>query len=334
MAKASTTNVVGNREDLSDLLTLLEPEMTPVTSMARKTKANGALFEWQVDALTAPTFGGVDEGEDVTSFDNKGANRARLSNNIQKFRRTFAVSDIQELVNTAGVPSEFARAQSLAAREIKRDVEAAICSSQDKQSQGGAGTPYKTRGFFRFMGWDGTNDNQYPSDIPTDQRNHTAPGTDAVAASNATSITEAEFNLVFQKIYEANGAPSGNFTVVPAPTLRRQLTDFARASDATYRQTQSADGKRITRSVTSYDGDFGVVDILAPSVFLDRTSGSDTISQYEGLILSPGMFSLHTLKAEARTELEDQGGGRRGFCDIICGLAVDAPKAHGYIYEG
>ena len=39
---------------------------------------------------------------------------------------------------------------------------------------------------------------------------------------------------------------------------------------------------------------------------------------------------MHSLKAESVTELENQGGGRRGFVDVIAGLACYAPKAHGY----
>ena len=28
--------------------------------------------------------------------------------------------------------------------------------------------------------------------------------------------------------------------------------------------------------------------------------------------------------------LENRGGGRRGFADLVAGLAVYSPKAHGY----
>lgn len=329
MAKATTLNVTGNRENLTDILTLLEPEMTPVTSMARKKKASGAFVEWQVDALAEPVFAGVDEGKDVDTFDNKGANRARMGNYIQKDRRTFQVSDIQELVDTAGVKSEFARSQALAARELKRDVEASLCSSQDRQQQGGAGTPYKSRGMFRFLGFNGTAGDNFPSDVPTDQQ----VMTDALGDYGA-GLTEAELNGVLQELYTNNGAPSGNYSLVGSPTTRRAVSEFTReSSEATYRVTQSAESKKFTLSVTLYDGDFGMVNILPASLFLDRTSGSATIPAERALILDPGSFSLALLKAESRTELEDQGGGRRGFCDIIYSLCVESPKANGFLYS-
>ena len=41
MAKAATYNTAGNREDLSDAISLLEPEATPLTSLAKKETATG-----------------------------------------------------------------------------------------------------------------------------------------------------------------------------------------------------------------------------------------------------------------------------------------------------
>ena len=319
MAKSASYNVAGNREDLSDILTILEPESTPLTSMANKATASGTFFEVQVDDLSVAEFSGVNEGEDVQNFSNKAANRARIGNYVQKFRRTYAVSDIQEIVDTAGVASEFANAESKAVREIKRDMEAAFCSSQDRQADSGAGAPYKTRGMFKFLGLGG-----HPSDIPTFARN--------VANDTSATISEANFNSVLQELYEANGMPGGQLTLIAGPTLKKEISDFSRQAGGAgfaYQVTQPAESKKITLSVSVYEGDFGVVNIL-PSTLLNRTSGSATIDGDAGLLIDPDYVAIHTLKAESNSELENQGGGRRGFCDVIAGLAVHSPKAHGY----
>jgi hypothetical protein len=110
MAKSASYNTAGNRESLLDIITILEPESTPLTSLANKLNATGTFNEVMVDDLSVASFDGVNEGEDVTSFDNKAANRARIGNYVQKFRRSYAVSDIQEIVDTAGVASEYANA--------------------------------------------------------------------------------------------------------------------------------------------------------------------------------------------------------------------------------
>ena len=319
MAKAATYSVSGNREDLSDVLTILEPEATPFVSMAKKANATGTFFEVQTQSLDQPSFDGVNEGEDVTSFSNKSADRVRLGNYIQKFRRSFQVSDIQELVDTAGVSSEFAHSEALAVREIKRDVESAVCSAQDRQADSGTGSPYKTRGMFKWLGVGGQ-----PSDVPTAFQN--------VANNTDATQTETTFNEVLQELYEANGMPGGQLTLIAGPTLKKEISDFSRQAGGAgfaYQVTQPAESKKITLTVNLYEGDFGQVAIL-PSVFLNRTSGSSTIDGDAGLLIDPDYVAIHTLKAESNTELENQGGGRRGFADIICGLACHSPKAHGF----
>ncbi len=317
MAKAASYNVAGNREDLSDILTILEPEVTPVTSMAKKQKASATFFEWQVDDLQEVEFAGVNEGEDVSSFTNASANRARLGNYIQKFRRTFAVSDIQELTDTAAVSSEFAYAEGKAAREIKRDVEAAICSDQDRQQDGGTGSPYKTRGLYNWLGT--------PADVPAEFR--------SVGQQQAT-LTEDNLNSMLQSVYESNGMPGGQLTLVAGPTTKRDITDFSRGEGAVqnnnvYRVTQDGASKKITLTVNMYEGDFGNIAVV-PSLFVNRATGGGVTAavQESALLIDPEYIALHQLKAESKSELEDQGGGRRGFCDIICGLACLAPKAH------
>ena len=67
-----------------------------------------------------------------------------------------------------------------------------------------------------------------------------------------------------------------------------------------------------------------------PSLFINRTSGSDTVDADAGLLIDPEYVSMMSLKAESVTELENQGGGRRGFVDVVLDLACLSPVAHGY----
>lgn len=319
MAKATSYNSVGNREDLLSTISVLEPESTPFVSMMKKTKATGTFFEWQCDKLRSPSFDGVSEGLDVESFTNQSEDRARLGNYVMKLRETYMISDIQQLVDTAGISSEVARAQSHAVRSIKRSLESAFCSAQDRQADAGSGTPYKTRGMLKWLGSGGQ-----PSDIPTDYQ--------CVASDTTATQTETTFNSVLQELYEANGMPGGQLTLIAGPSLKQEISNFSRAVASvqnTYNVTQAADSKKITLSVNLYDGDFGTV-AVTPSVFINRTSGSDTVDGDAGLLIDPEYVGMHSLKAESSSQLEDQGGGQRGYVDIIAGLAVYSPKAHGF----
>ena len=142
---------------MTDVLTILAPEETPALSSANKQKANATFVEWTVDGLADPVTTGISEGADVTTFTDQFASRARLGNYIQKFRRDFMVSDLQEAVDSVG-PAKVAQAEAKAIRELKRDVEATILSDNDRQAETGA-VPYKMRGLGKFL--DGNN-----ADIP------------------------------------------------------------------------------------------------------------------------------------------------------------------------
>jgi hypothetical protein len=319
MASSTSYNTAGNREDLTDIISILEPESTPFVSMMKKGRATGTFVEWQADKLSTPDFDGVNEGEDVSSFKNQAEDRARLGNYVQKFRDTFQVSDIQELVDTAGVANEFANAEAKAVRNVKRSIESAFCSSQDRQAEAGSGTPYKTRGMLKWLGVGGQ-----PSDIPAAYQN--------VANDTTGTQTEATFNSVLQELYEANGMPGGQLTLIAGPSLKQEISNFSRQASATnntYVINQDAESRKITLTVNLYEGDFGNVAIV-PSLFVNRTSGSDTVDADAGLLIDPEYVGMHSLKAESATELEDQGGGRRGFVDVIASLACYSPKAHGY----
>lgn len=319
MAQSTSYNTAGNREDLTDIISILEPESTPFVSMMQKGRATGTFVEWQADKLSTPDFDGVNEGEDVSSFKNQAEDRARLGNFVQKFRDTFQVSDIQELVDTAGVANEFANAEAKAVRNVKRSIESAFCSSQDRQSDAGSGTPYKTRGMLKWLGVGGQ-----PSDIPAAYQN--------VANDTTGTQTEATFNSVLQELYQANGMPGGQLTLIAGPSLKQEISNFSRqlaAANGTYVVNQDAESRKITLTVNLYEGDFGNVAIV-PSLFVNRTSGSDTVDADAGLLIDPEFVGMHSLKAESATELEDQGGGRRGFVDVIAALACYSPKAHGF----
>ena len=325
MAQAASYNVAGNREQILDVLTILEPEETPVVSMAKKLPATAPFVEWQVDNLAQPNISGVSEGEDVSSFDNKAVNRTKQGNYVQKFRRQWMVSDIQELVNTAGVSSEVANSEAKSLRELKIDLEVAICSSEDRQAEGGAGSPYLTRGLGKWLG--NADFTGAPADLPAA---YTLP---TGSSDNTGTISEAIFNSVLQSRYQTVGSANSKLTLVAGPALKTQISNFTRSEGAAreinYHVNQEATSKTVTFSVNVYDGDFGLVNIV-PSLFNNRTAAApDTLDDDFGYLIDPDLIGLLVLKAESNTELENQGGGRRGYTDVIAGLACFNPLGFG-----
>jgi len=158
-----TTNTgsgVSNREDLTDVLTILAPEETPILSSANKERASATNVEWTVDSLSAPQTAGIAEGADVTAFTDQFAGRARLGNRVQKFRRDYMVSDMQEAVDSVG-PAKIAQAEAKAIRELKRDIEATLAGTQDSAVENGAGVANALRGLGDWI------DSAGPADVPS-----------------------------------------------------------------------------------------------------------------------------------------------------------------------
>jgi hypothetical protein len=310
-------SAVSNREQLLDVLTILAPEETPILSMAPKSKATSTFVEWTVDKLNPVNTDGIAEGADVTSFTNQFENRARLGNYIQKFRRDFKVSDLQQAVDSVG-PAKIAEAEAKAVREIKRDIEATICSNNDRQAQSGGGLPYKMRGLGDWI------DSAGPSEVPLDYR------TPAASIHASSAFTETKLNDIITSIYRESGNMQ-NLTLVADTALRRQISNFARtetvSGDAIYNVNQDADAKKITFSVSLYDSDHGMISI----VNMNPDCAPDTSLKDTGYFIDPSMIGVAELIPLGSTMLENQGGGERGYVDAALTLLVKHPGAFGKI---
>jgi hypothetical protein len=250
----------------------------------------------------------------VTSFDDKFASRARLGNYTQIFRRDYIVSNLQQAVSSVG-PANVAQAEAKSMRELKRDVEAAICSDNDRTVENGAGTPYALRGLGDWL------DSAGPSDVPAAYRTPTA----SILAAEPTDTT---FNNVIASIYTVNGE-ANNLTLIAGVALRKVISNFQRssgqaASEAVYRVNQDASSKKITHAVTLYESDFGIVNVI-------NANPACLPNQNRGYVVNPKYLGFNTLIPMGSTRLENQGGGERGFVDMVGTLVCKHPGAHGKI---
>jgi len=325
-----TTNTgsgVSNREDLTDVLTILAPEETPILSSANKERATATNVEWTVDSLAAPQTAGISEGADVTAFTDKFAGRARLGNRVQKFRRDFMVSDMQEAVDSVG-PAKIAQAEAKAIRELKRDIEATIAGTQDSATENGAGVANQLRGLGDWL------DSAGPADVPASFRTP-ADSIYTAAEANASPFSESDLNSIISSIFRVTGSAS-NLMLVADTGLRQVIADFARVSAGATENIRSVnyngESGTIKLSVDLYESDHGVVSIVnqnpdcAPSFGGNTTTGS-------GYIVNPEYYGIHELIPMGSTRLPNLGGGERGFVDCALTLGVYHPGAHGVIQD-
>ena len=321
-----TTNTgsgVSNREDLTDVLTILAPEETPILSSAIKQRASATFVEWTVDSLGAPNTAGISEGADVTAFTDQFAGRAKLGNRVQKFRRDYMVSDLQEAVDSVG-PAKIAQAEAKAIRELKRDIEATIASANTQATENGAGVANALGGLGDWIQAAAGSGN-VPAAFQTPGASVLDPG---------ATINESEFNTVITSIFGVTGTTS-NLMLVADTTLRNQISDFARTSGSandTFRSVNyDGNSGSIKLSVDLYESDHGVVSIVNGNPDCMPTQAGT--AGMMGYLINPEYYGIHELIPMGSTRLPNLGGGERGFVDCALTLGVYHPGAHGVIQD-
>ncbi|WP_457641452.1 DUF5309 domain-containing protein [Persephonella sp.] len=226
----TTYTAVGNREDLSDIITNIAPTETPLYSMFGKSTAKSTYHEWLEDDLSAPGANAQVEGADYTI--NTATTRTRKGNYTQIFSKGYGVSGTQEAVLKAGIKSEIAYQMAKAMKEIARDVEYAIINNTAAVA-GNATTARQMGGVQAFV-------------------------TTNVLANAGTprALTETLLNDGLQQAWESGGNPD---VVVVNGANKRTISGFtAGATKEIY-----AKDKRLVASVDVYESDFGLVRIIA-----------------------------------------------------------------------
>ena len=319
----NTGSAVSNREDLTDVLTILAPEETPILSSADKQKASATFVEWTVDSLSAPSTAGISEGADVTAFTDQFAGRAKLGNRVQKFRRDYMVSDMQEAVDSVG-PAKIAQAEAKAIRELKRDIEATLASANTQATENGAGTANALGGLGDWI-QNAAGSGNVPAAFQT-------PAASVVDAG--ATLSESEFNGLITSIFGVTGS-TNNLMLIADTTLRSDISDFARTTASATDNVRSVnyDGNsgEIKLSVDLYQSDHGIVSIVNGNPDCMPTQGGT--AGMMGYLVNPEYYGVHELIPMGSTRLPNLGGGERGFVDCALTLGVYHPGAHGKIVD-
>jgi hypothetical protein len=322
----------GKREDLANLIALVDAKDTPFTSMAKKGAEPGnTLFRWQADRLpstSAPTP--VVDGTDVTSYDNytvDGANqyRVELSNRIQVFRKSVRVSKLTQssVTNVAGVRDELSNNVSKAITLIKREMEVAMCSSQGAQVDNGT-VGYRTRGLDK---WIVTAANIDTVDLPAAASSF-CPSASQISTVGTAALTESVVQDVLTGIYSQTGQFK-NYDAIVGPTLKRAFTNLVFTTSAagtnqynTIRTlTRDSSEPSYISSVDVFEGDFGQIR-LHPSLFLKNN--------FSGYIIPFDMLEVRYGGNVAEvSELPNAGGGEARLVEAVAGLCVYNPLAFG-----
>jgi hypothetical protein len=336
MAKLLEKDIVnaGKREDLANLIAMVDAKDTPFTSMAKKAAQPGnTIFRWQADRLpatTAPTP--VVDGTDVDlttgvsnyTVDGGTQYRVELSNRIQIFREAIRVSPLtQDVAVIAGVKSELANQTSKAMTLIKRKMEVAMCANQAAQVDNGT-VGYRTRGLDK---WIVTSANIDTVDLPA-AASAFCPAASQISTVGTASLTETVVQDVLTGIYSQTGQFK-NYDAIVGPTLKRAFTNlvFTTAASGTNAYNtirtlnRESNDSVYASSVDVFEGDFGQIR-LHPSLFLKNN--------FSGYIIPFDLVEVRYGGNVAQVkELQDNGGGPARLIEAVAGLCIHNPLAFG-----
>ena len=138
------TNSVGNsisqstniREDVEDIIWMLDPMDTWALSNLDKVDASNTYHEWLGDNLASAASNIVREGDDASFSTAYPAQR--YGNYCQILNKTFVVSDTLETVKKIGRSTESGRLGTKLLKELKRDWELALVGNQASSAGGSA----------------------------------------------------------------------------------------------------------------------------------------------------------------------------------------------------
>ena len=275
MALATSYNVTsakGAREDLLNILRLVEPTVTPLYSTLKQTKAPQALLvEWLVDTLSSPDITGVVDGVDLsltaggTDFVNQIDSRARMGNRVTTLRRTYAVSRQAQMIDVAPGERLLAASKAKSLVELKRDIEAAI-GSGNSQVTGSSTVAALSTGLGEF-----SNPSAGTGDVPAGFTAVSGSRFDLSNTVGSNTMAESDLRDLLQAVYEASGSKT-DYRLFAGPSVVNEISDFSRASAGSATFEQSVAGGTLKLSISEYQSDYGVLKVI-PDLFLGREEG-------------------------------------------------------------
>jgi len=246
----ATYEAIGNREDLSDEIFRIDPTDTPFMSGIERTTAKAVNHEWQTQALASvDTTNAVLEGDDATT--DAATPTVRLGNICQISDKVARVTGTQQAVDHAGRDDELAYQEMLKGLELKRDMEAILCGTNQAKNTGAAATARKTAS---VLSWIKTNTSKGTAGGAADPS--AADGTGTRTDGTQIAFTEARLKTVLQSIWTSGGKPG----MIMTGGFNKQVFSTFQGRATAMEDTKS---KKIVASVTAYDSDFGELKIVA-----------------------------------------------------------------------
>lgn len=280
----SAFDAVGNKEDLSDIITNIAPEEAPFYDRMGTTKAEATYHEFLTDTLAAATANAQVEGKTFSATAITAP--VRYGNYVQLFTKEFTISDIQEVVKKAGRAKESAYQMQNKIKEMKRDCEFALFNMvASAGASGGEGTARQMKTVYGWVA--GTSNTGTNSNLVSTS----ATGTDY-------TMTEADLNNLLEQVWEDGGKPNAIYC---GGKIKKRIAVFATSTSRVWEGS-----KKVVNALDVYESDFGVLNSI-----LDRHVDGTVASGYSYplYVIQENLWKKAILQPVAWNQLAKRGLG-------------------------
>lgn len=301
----ATNDMVGIREDLSDVIWDISPVDTPYSSSLSRPEATATNHEWQTDSLAPAANNAVIEGDDRDA--GASSPTTRLGNITQLSDKVARVTSRAQAVTTAGRANEMDYQMMKRGRELRRDVETALLANKAKVTGndttapelGGIGSWLATNTDFGATGADPTGD-----------------GTNARTDGTQRAFTEDQLKDVIRQTYDSGGQPD---TLMLGAFNRQIVSSFS----AGRTNVQRTEDPTLRASFDVYASDFGDLRIV-PNRFQRAR---------DGLVLQMDMWAMPVLQDFHSFDLSKTGHSDARVVAIEYTLESRNEAASGAVFD-
>ena len=324
----NTYAAIGIREDLTDIVALIDPQETPfISNIGTGPKPATTLHEWQVQGLAAQSKTNFQlEGDDSPSAAAAEA-RVRLKNYCAISRKVGAVSGTMQSVTVAGVSNELDEQKMLKGVELRRDMEL-ILLDNNAYAAGGTATVRECAGLSAYItNTDNSGYDKYTAAAGT--------GADAWNLANTTSraLSLTILNGAVKEAHTDGGRPN---MVLLSPTQKQkfsQLTlqsSLGGAAQVRY-NTNSIAPMPLIGAVDTWLSDFGQLQVVS-DVQMAGDSGTTNGLDDTAFLIQTDKVKRCDLRPMFSEDLAKTGDNTKFQILAEYTLQVDAPKAHAALF--
>lgn len=304
-------DMIGIREDLSDVISNISPTQTPFLSNIGTSSCSQTQFDWQTDSLAAAAANAHIEGDDTAATAQTPT--VRYVNYTQIFKKVFTVSGTANAVKSAGRKKEVAYLLAKNAKELKRDQEKAFTGTNVAV----AGDSSTARVTASLDSWLFTNDLNGTSGTAYTITN----GVPVTARTDGTDRPWTETLLKSALVLQYNSGGEVSMLMV-SPTKKQETSSFPGIADIRV----NAGGNKpsvIIGAVDVYVSDFGNLDVV-PNRFMPTDLA---------YLIDPSQAKKRVLRPYFSEELAKTGDATKMHLIEEAGLEVTNEAAHAVIRD-